>query len=515
MADCFVLNDILCFLSNKLKNSPDRLIRNVLLDFYDDATLSRAKYQLKTDIEKLELPTGVVIPHVPDRREGDQRVVRVIDDILTLLKFLDTNLLLTKLPTYVTDNPDKIPSMRIFEGDLATIMTMIGKLNDKMSDYERNISAIGGELTGIKSSLCEPVQAILHKLDHYTIAGQCNKQSIPVDRFTSQSKAETHVKSIGHTAHDPAQTVDRINIVPRYLHNSVSEANTASQSEQNFSRSQDNVNISSIHDIVRPLTTVTDWAASSSSPVAQHNMFEPLMSAGSETDEPFTEVISNRTRRARRRRESSDHQQHTATVNANTVSTANTRRPGSRILMGSAAASCNNNNNVIAAKSLRKPRVVLYVDNLSKDCTPDELSAFVSGLSVEVFSCFKVEPRHRRGTAPDKQRTAFRLCVAKDDLDRVLEPSLWPDSIVVSEWVHKKPNLDQAQKRSRLGDTNTRLTDAVTGESQSSSSVVDMDTTVIYNAPSTEAKTDNGELNAAATFDTNTDNSNNQDGSVI
>ena len=393
-------------------------------------------------------------------------------------------------------------------------MTMIGKLNDKMSEYERSMSVMCGELSGIKSSLRESVQEIVHQLDSYVATGHCNKLSTPVSRLASQPMAETQAKSVVHTARDPTpaagHTADRTNTMPWYSRNSVSGSNTASQSVQNFSRSQGNVNIGSIHDIVRPLPLTTDWATSSSTPVTQHNMFGPLMSAGSESDEPFTEVISSRARRARRRRESSDNQQPTATVNANT---ATTRRPGSRILMGSAVHS--SNNNVIAAKSLRKPRAVLYVDNLSKDCTPDELSSFVSGLSVEVFSCFKVVPRHRRGTAPDKERTAFRLCVARDDLDRALDPSLWPDSIVISEWVHKKPTPDQAQKRSRLDDVNAPSTDAVAGGSQSSSSVDDMDTTVIHIAPPTDATTDNRELHVAATSDTNADNSNNQHGSVV
>jgi len=60
-----------------------------------------------------------------------------------------------------------------------------------------------------------------------------------------------------------------------------------------------------------------------------------------------------------------------------------------------------------------------------------------------VIPCFAVKPR-RRGRSNDSEddnndRAAFRLCINSDDVDRLLDPALWPDSVVVSEWFYKKP----------------------------------------------------------------------------
>ena len=485
MAACYIVNNVLCFLSNKLRNSPDKLIRSIILDYYDVTTLSQAKYQLKTDIEKLDLPPTTIIPPVPDRREGDHRAVRLLDDILTLIKFLDNNLLLSKLPTYVTDNPDNIPSMRIFEGDLGTIGTMLGKLNERMSHYEMKMSVMCSELSSLSSlqlNLHKLVQSILDR-SVCTTPGVCHIQPAPLGRpgaqaLQEQAQAQTPVKSV-HTAQLPGDhaPATRNSVRGAHITSQTSQASTLSLAP---TLSQANVNIGSIHENITSMRT-TGWATSSSTPVTQHNMFAPLPSAGSESDEPFTEVVSSRTRRARRRRDSSDNQR--ATITNSVIST---RRPGSRILMGSGSQLHSYSNNITAAKSLRKSKTVLYVDNLSKDCTVDNLLTFVKGLSVDVISCFNVVPRHRRGTNPDKERSAFRLCVAKDDLNRVLDPSVWPDSVTISEWVHKPPTTDdQSKKRSRHNISDTASFGAAITENQSSA-YADMDTTVIYNAPSND-----------------------------
>jgi len=36
---------------------------------------------------------------------------------------------------------------------------------------------------------------------------------------------------------------------------------------------------------------------------------------------------------------------------------------------------------------------------------------------------------------PGLSRKAFRLCICADDCDRFLNASMWPDSVVISDWI--------------------------------------------------------------------------------
>ena len=59
----------------------------------------------------------ISLPHIHGRRDGELKAVRIADDIFTLLTYLDENLKLNLLPRYVTDNPDAVPSGRLYDGD--------------------------------------------------------------------------------------------------------------------------------------------------------------------------------------------------------------------------------------------------------------------------------------------------------------------------------------------------------------------------------------------------------------
>ena len=92
-------------MSNKFEKTGLKLLKSVVLDFYDVEVVCGAKCQLIEDIEVLKSSlTTVTFPHVPHRRDGDNRMSRELDDILSLFTFLDEHKLLNKLPRYVDDN---------------------------------------------------------------------------------------------------------------------------------------------------------------------------------------------------------------------------------------------------------------------------------------------------------------------------------------------------------------------------------------------------------------------------
>jgi len=55
-----------------------------------------------------------------------------MDDIITVFNFLDERLLLSALPKYVADGADVIPSQSLYEGNLMTLMKLIGNISDKI-----------------------------------------------------------------------------------------------------------------------------------------------------------------------------------------------------------------------------------------------------------------------------------------------------------------------------------------------------------------------------------------------
>ena len=71
--------------------------------------------------------------------------------MFVMLNALDERLLLSNLPSYVTDNPDNLPSTRLYEGDFSVIMKFLEKLEGKLTIFGSAMSAISRDVCTLVS----------------------------------------------------------------------------------------------------------------------------------------------------------------------------------------------------------------------------------------------------------------------------------------------------------------------------------------------------------------------------
>ena len=96
-----------------------RLLKTAVMDFYTVYVLAEAKVRLQKDILAMNLSTK--LPHIPKRRGGDGQLEHEVDDLLSMFTFLDENKASDRVPKYVAESPDNMPSLRIYEGDIAAV----------------------------------------------------------------------------------------------------------------------------------------------------------------------------------------------------------------------------------------------------------------------------------------------------------------------------------------------------------------------------------------------------------
>ena len=120
------------------------------------------------------------------------------------------------------------------------------------------------------------------------------------------------------------------------------------------------------------------------------------------------------------------------------------------------------------------------------------MESFLNRNGISVISCNAVKPRRsawqrQRGIIPD-DRAAFRVCIAREDSDKLLSEDLWPAHVCVSSWHFiKHDNADQQSGQGAGDDMDTLISDAVPSDqvndqiNDDSSSVLDnCDNTMIY-----------------------------------
>ena len=87
------------------------------------------------------------------RREGDNKITREVDDLITLLLFLDENKLLSALPKYVLASPDAMPSTRLLEEDLNVLLVMLEKMGNNFQEYRSALAAIVHDVGELRSKV--------------------------------------------------------------------------------------------------------------------------------------------------------------------------------------------------------------------------------------------------------------------------------------------------------------------------------------------------------------------------
>ena len=126
----------------------------VLSDFYSADMLASAKILLMEDTDTLNLATKR--PYIPLRRDGDGRLAREVDDILSLLTFLDEQKALEQLPVYVSDGPDNMPSVRLYEGDLFALTKWMKSMDERMHSVELALAGISTDVRKTQVWPCLP-----------------------------------------------------------------------------------------------------------------------------------------------------------------------------------------------------------------------------------------------------------------------------------------------------------------------------------------------------------------------
>ena len=432
-----VLCSPLCFLVKKYSQSQAKILKTALLDFYDGDSLSKAKLQLLTDFNNIKQEVGIdSVPHIAQRRDGDNRAQREVDDMLTLLTALDERLLLNKLPMYVSDGPDKMPATRLYEGDFSVIMTILEKMEGKLTMLGSALSAISRDV---------------HNLQVITRSTECTGvgQSLTVNKETLAQPVNS-VLNIDSAW--PALPARRAETNAQSIMTSSGDSNARLQAASSY------VEPTSANDVRgdqvggHPAShSETRWSALASTPQSS-NRFAVLASTVDEVnqdDRPYTTVRSQRAVRAavRRRRQQSELQQQ-----ADGQSSQPASRQKSRVVTGQSSTALSS---LWAAKKIIK-KAVFCIDNVNLACNENDIRGYVSGLGAEVFSCFKTNPRRRPNESVEdvKDRRAFRLCVNAADRDRLLQPDVWPDSIRISDWFFVNKNSQQSKdndgKRQRL-----------------------------------------------------------------
>jgi hypothetical protein len=135
-----VLSDLLCFAVNKFGRIANKPLKAVMLDFYPHDDISTAKDLLLNEMDKVLLDKW---PR-PARRRKDSvnRSTTEIDDILNTIALADNRKILDQLSMFVSSDPDKMPSVKLTDGDLAVVLLKLSKIEFDQGSIQKGVDEL-------------------------------------------------------------------------------------------------------------------------------------------------------------------------------------------------------------------------------------------------------------------------------------------------------------------------------------------------------------------------------------
>ena len=447
------VSDLLCFALFKYSRLSSDELKAILLDFYEPAIIARAKSILLDGIK--DFKAELKLPHMPAARRD---IAGEVNDIVIIISAVDENQLYHKLPKYVCETPDSMPSSRICEGDLKCLMSSIRKMGEKVDTLRTEVAAMMKVVNDVQVRCSAPAAP---PLGH---AGYTQQVSSSVGQTVTLSRS----------LQPPASLLQPLQATPGNSRIREPAKSTGSC-----------------------LLPGANWAdMTTSSPIPVSNRFSSLPMSddqGIDVDDQgaFGDVSMNAKpkRGAKRLRQSPSIQQQVQQQlqeQSQQPSLQRRSRRSGRLLTGRSMSSTGAR--LTAAKTF-VDKAVFCVDNVNTSVTAGDIWHHVQKLSVTVISCFPTKPRRRRGESePITDRNAFRLCIVDEDKEKLLNADSWPNSVTIFEWFRGKPRGSgtQAQLRPQPVHDNISQAEATVAATVHKSPPAAMDTV----APATENEAD-------------------------
>lgn len=438
--DQLVLNHALCFLFSRIHKNDTRQLKTVLINFYSSDEISTAKDVLLDCTKGLQ--NGSKVSRIPRRRDSDNRAARELDDIFSLIAELDANKTLEDLPKFVSDSPDKMPSVNIVEGDLNAFMKRFDKLDSQLNRLEASVNHPG---VPAAISLVPTGRGVVNITD---AMNECSTAALAETRSTNVNNSVNNQSAVAADAASAPTFNWSANNVSSVETGSCAETSDADDRHWHQVRRRKRRRVPSNIQTNEPNNHTASETAQSKA--------TPAVSYASAASKPL----------------SNQQAKHKQKLNTIVVG----RKPPS------------NDIGCISRISAAKPytgKATFCVDNVSVHSTVESMRSYVTSMNIDVIGCYQVNPRRsywqRLHDIYPTDRKTYRVCIPKEDVTHFLDPQIWPAHISVSQWRFKKERID----------THEQYTAApATSNQQSSLSSVQLANASTQNPPSNNLRSD-------------------------
>ena len=385
-----IVAEPLCFLLKKYGRYAVSDIKSVLYNFYSSAQLAAAKQVLAEVLTGLKLDSAQkLLRRRRDSKEHpDAKTRHDIDDVMAVIAHLDEQKTIDQLPTFVTSDPDLLPSSRFCDGDVLAILNKLEKLEDRFATVQQ-------ELDSTRSLL-------VRNLTTSGAGGDAGGNRAAGSRYSVPFFGEKGRGPVGGNKDqpDPTGTASQPSVRANRLWGDT-ETSSARESEQD--------------DDGEYMLQVSRSARRA------EKALQRKRPRASESPPSIPSAVNNAS--------APNKTSYTAAVNKPAIN-SRPNQPGKKNILIGQSTNCS----IKASKNLNLPKAIYRIGNVDPGYTPEILTQYIESLNVRVLSCYDRTSPETRYT----ENKSFRVCIVDADKSKLLCADSWSVGITISRWVFKK-----------------------------------------------------------------------------
>ena len=171
---------------------PSKPLKQLILDFYLNDDISEAKDTLLSVCDDLKIDN---FPNIARRRRASlTKGNNDLDDIITALLFMDENGARDRLPRFVSTDPDRIPSVRLVEGDFEIIWRKLSSMEELIKEMSMSLTHV---TDNVKVKMAAIKQVAIDIKSFKTTYSQRNQAARPVSGLSCTVNTLSNEMSLG------------------------------------------------------------------------------------------------------------------------------------------------------------------------------------------------------------------------------------------------------------------------------------------------------------------------------
>ncbi|XP_070546947.1 uncharacterized protein [Ptychodera flava] len=376
-----IVNELLCFVWNKIDVLPSDMIVKLCVDTYDDKDVEQAKRLL---FDSCNFDRSRFI-----RRQGQNKRSNNVQDMLALFHELDE----CDVPCFVASDLSRLPPIDVSHIDVSVLIKEIRVLQREVSQLKGN-STLDNRETGLQAELVS-LRVELNSM----------KESLLKQVTHSESHSEPQLLCNSEQKRDTGACITDTS--PHFRHPNKEVAVSGEGLESDFDEQE-----TIVKQVFRP--SYCDVAKNARSSAINDQSSAKVISIGQGvTFDVPTRLPST----------SSCHDY--TSVNHRHRSARRSNKRSKTFITGSNTETC-------TLKAVNTaPRVELFVSRLSPQTTADEITSHLHNIGFKDVKSVPLQTKY-------DTYSSFKLITTSDNSKGILNPNVWPSGILVRKFYHAR-----------------------------------------------------------------------------